>query len=93
MSDSRLFVLVGAFICALIGLYIGVMAAIGVVTQPIRSSHDLLVAGYLVSYALLAFVPFWAFIFPRCKTSRKSVFIGFVVICGRRRESGGKTAV
>jgi hypothetical protein len=80
MSNSKLFLLIGAFVCGLIGAYIAVMAAVGIVTQPIRSLHDLLIAGYLVIYALLAFVPFCAFIYPRFKTSRKSVFVGSAVI-------------
>ncbi|HTL72878.1 MAG TPA: hypothetical protein VL863_06205 [bacterium] len=80
MSDSKLFLLIGAFICGLIGIYIAVMTAIGVVTQPIRSSHDLFIAGYFVVYTLLAFVPFYVFVYPRFKTSRKSVFVGATVI-------------
>jgi integral membrane sensor domain MASE1 len=80
MSDSKLFLLIGAFICALIGAYIAVMAGVGIFTQPIRSWHELFIAGYLVIYALLAFVPFCAFVYPRFRTSRRSVFVGAAVI-------------
>ena len=80
MSDSKLFLLIGAIICTLIGVYIGGMTAFGLFTQQIRSVHDFFVAGCLVVYALLAFVPFCAFIYPRIKATRKLVFFGFVVI-------------
>ena len=68
---------VGAGLCFLIGLLYSVVTAQGLFDGAFYSRLDALI---LISYTLLAFVPFVAFIYPKLKTHRKPVFLGMAAV-------------
>jgi len=74
MSATKTFQQVGAWLCAFLGVW---GAAVSVVlARQVTSKSQVLILIPFIFYTLLAFVPFVAFIYPRFKTTRKSVFLG-----------------
>ena len=78
MSGTKIFQQVGAWICALIGAF-----SILIVVMTLRQNavgSDALALIPISIYALLAFVPFLAFVYPRLKTPRKAFSLSVSVI-------------
>ena len=68
MSATKVFLQVGAWICALIGLYFGAGTVLLFLERDPHAHSDALI---LVTYTLLTPAPFVAFVYPRFKPHRK----------------------
>jgi len=78
MSAKKTFQQIGAFLCALIGIFSIVVTAELAPRATSRSDKLFLIP--LIIYTLLAFVPFIAFVYPRLKTPRKSVWVSMSLL-------------
>jgi hypothetical protein len=78
MSSTHLFLKAGACLCALIGVWS--ILVIAHLTSQVTSASEVLVLILPIIYALLAFVPFLAVIYPRLKTPRTSVLVSVSLV-------------
>ena len=74
------FLKVGAWICLLPGLYVVAILVGTIVTSPTTIIMDwpAFVVGFI--YSLLAFIPFFTFVCPLFKSSRKTVLLGVALL-------------
>jgi hypothetical protein len=70
---------IGACLCALVGAYGLAVIAIPLFTVHRIGANALVVVAF-ITYSLLAFVPFGAFVYPRLKSPRKSVSFGVAML-------------
>ncbi len=73
----KIFLILGACICALIGVLYSVITTYLLFKTAFYRIVDALI---LISYTLLAFVPFAALVYPRLRARRKSVYFGAALI-------------
>ncbi len=77
LSDTKFLLQIGACLSVLIGAPYSVVTARLLFPTP---SVSWLQALFLITYTLLAFLPFIAFVFPGLKTPRKPVVLSAAVI-------------
>jgi hypothetical protein len=73
MSLPKILLQIGAYLCLPIGVLYTVAATHFVIDGSIYRG-DALVTAIMAAYALIAFLPFVIFVFPKIKTPRTSVF-------------------
>jgi hypothetical protein len=78
VSSTKVFQQAVACLCALIGAWSIMVTA--ELAEEVTSKSQAFVLVPVIIYALLAFVPFFAFVYPRLKTSRKSVLLSVSLI-------------
>jgi len=76
MSDAKVFLQLGAWLCVLVGAFYSVLTTQLIFPPRAVSGWQAL---FLIIYTLLAFLPFIVFVFPGVETRRKPVLLSAAV--------------